>query len=74
MEGYVLWMGRSGCSGIRKRPSWVETGGLMAGWSGAGVRREPKWRLESLGCEGIWPDESKDLRACRSTVVGRGCV
>ncbi len=74
MEGYVLWISWSRCSGIRKRLSWVETVGLMAGWSGAGVRGGPKWRFESLGCKGIWLNESKGLRACRSMVSGRGCL
>src|ERR1700677_641349 len=67
-------MSLSGCRRIKRRLSWVESGGCerLGGRRGGLPRAEVG--AESHACEGFWPDETKDLRACRSTVIGRECV
>jgi hypothetical protein len=66
-------MGLIGYRGIGNRLRRVGPCGIKAGWGGAVACGGLKWRLESRACEGFWPDETRDLRARRSAIEGRGC-
>jgi hypothetical protein len=70
-EAYVLCIALSVRGGMKNRLSWVGCDGLKAGWNGAVARRGLMWKPERPACEVVFPDETRNLRARRSTSRSR---